>query len=363
MATMFQQEAIYFDEGAGFLFIKHLGRGNFGSASLVRSLADNKLYVRKEEINIDDYFYSMQTSNETRPEEAKCATIVSTNANTIKLQGWIKYEEDPYGSNFTVSYWNYCNSGTLYDLITTWPEHMCLPERWVFSWVLTMLSTITDIHRAGIAHRDAHLKNWFLHRPDNYSDPVLVLGDFGTSLVRPENESDPQICPTPGSDPDEIDWSSNPDFDDGRWVVAAWSDFADITEHIWLLVDLVEHKERLKSLATSMSYLVTRIPLCGLEHHAQSIINRGKDILLHTIPPSDVQNGLLQGFMPETAFLPYDNKKGMFEFKTWLIAVPTEDCRILAQAPANRRRVFRKVAHGDWAPALVPASMSLTDLI
>ena len=41
------QYAFYFDEGAGYLFVKNIGNPSTGEVQLVRCCVDGKLYVRK----------------------------------------------------------------------------------------------------------------------------------------------------------------------------------------------------------------------------------------------------------------------------------------------------------------------------
>jgi len=109
--------------------------------------------------------------------------LVEDVTGVTKLRGWVNYM-DELGRMYTVTYWNYCNAGTLHGAIMKARSmRRDLPEIWVCDWFYSMLSVLLTIHRLGLAHEDGHQNNWFLHHCSHRSIPMITLGDFGNSTI------------------------------------------------------------------------------------------------------------------------------------------------------------------------------------
>lgn len=178
---MHSDETLLFDEGAAFVFIETLGEGNNGRADLVRSVYDNKYYVRKQLTTA----YPVGRDIYDRPQrEIKMATRLRDFEGVAQLQGWFIYADRARDyitgdvATFEVTYWDYYNAGTLHSIIRdAAARNVLIPEYWVCSWLIQGIAILLDLHDAGFAHRDAHGGNWFLHRTVN-DTPELFLGDF-----------------------------------------------------------------------------------------------------------------------------------------------------------------------------------------
>lgn len=167
----------YFPEGVGFVFVKMLGHGAHSTACFVRSLGDNNLYVRKED-------HDASNKNSDTSPEVTVARMIRSVPGVVGFRGWLSYREQKEAKTFFVTYWTYCNAGTVFQCLTTYSKHRCdFPERWACRWLISMLETVRGIHGKGVAHDDGHNGNWFLHRQSFDTDPKVVLGDFDNSLT------------------------------------------------------------------------------------------------------------------------------------------------------------------------------------
>lgn len=197
----------YFDEGPGFVFLKHLAEGAEGWVCLVRSLEDHQLYVRKENFKASPF-----DKGDGAPPEVEIANVLQNIPSTIQLHGWFRYKAE-YATKtkprtFCVTYWTYCNSNDLLECKISYLKSACeFPEKWAAQWLASMLKTLVELHRKGIAHSDAHVGNWFIHRRSSTADPEILLGDFGLCESISENDT----------------WS-----DSLHWAVLAAGDF----EHV-----------------------------------------------------------------------------------------------------------------------------------
>ncbi|KAJ9650134.1 hypothetical protein H2198_010550 [Neophaeococcomyces mojaviensis] len=184
-------QAVFFDEGPGFFLIRVLGQGVTGSACLVRSSQDGELYVRKEELSP----LEQHRSPKIPATEIKNALLVKSIPGVAKVKGWVNYQDNKNGRVFPVSYWSYCNAGTLHTVITEAEKTgRYIPETWVCEWFSDMLSIILNIHQKGLTHNDGHEKNWFMHRSQNCETPLITLGDFGHSTISAGTPDWPRRC-------------------------------------------------------------------------------------------------------------------------------------------------------------------------
>ncbi len=197
---------IYFDEGNGYLFIKHLGRGNDGVASLVRSRHNDTLLVRKEarclEIPLNtsnrgvytDTFIEAGVKRKTfqPPFETHIALRLQHIPGVYEAKGWVVHVGE---SALDVSYWKYYNLGSLWDAhekataqgLTHWPEF------WACKLLISMVETLTRVHEAGVIHRDTHMSNWLFESHSSTSSNTrnneirIILADFGQAEQRQDN--------------------------------------------------------------------------------------------------------------------------------------------------------------------------------
>lgn len=183
------QDAVYFREGSGYLFVKTLGEGVDGSAILVRSVADGKLYVRKEEFNYEETPRANHNFSRTPPEETTNALQVQHIDGTYRPRGWTRWLNSPAGVGFSVTYWRHYDLGSLRGFASDCRHTgRPIPERWGAIWFVSMCDTMIQVQRAGLVHNDPHSGNWLVERTDG-GIPRVVLGDFGRSQTRAEVSS------------------------------------------------------------------------------------------------------------------------------------------------------------------------------
>jgi serine/threonine protein kinase len=172
--------AIHFNEGPGYLFVVHLGRGLSGKAMLVRSCAHpHKLYVRKRVLN------------RPRQSESEIAYDEIFRYPPFKfvpeLIDWTEYGSETYSMTM-----QFCNGGSLLDLISHKFFKHGRPIAEICMWRIftELLQTLEFIHHErSVAHLDVLPQNVFLHwsdeegskDQDENSDhlPEVYLGDFG----------------------------------------------------------------------------------------------------------------------------------------------------------------------------------------
>lgn len=187
-------KAIFFDEGPGFLLERHLGKAQFGSTSLVTSVNDGQLYVRKEEFTPTKT--TLKDGSFRSVREVANALAVSHIDGVVKLKGWIQYINNTTGERFMVTYWNFCNAGTMHELFTQLKQNnIRISEVWVAQWFVTMVDTILALHSAGLTHNDAHQNNWFFHHhPDAQHPYEVILGDFDQCKRKSEDSKWQRNC-------------------------------------------------------------------------------------------------------------------------------------------------------------------------
>jgi serine/threonine protein kinase len=175
--------AIFFNEGPGYLFVTNLGRGNFGDAMLVRSCAHPyDLYVRKRVTWQENYSSNKDFHDEVR-NQRRFRYIP-------ELIDWTSYGQRSYAMTM-----QYCNGGTLKDLIYGSRGGGPQPIAEIFIWKMFMqlLETLDFLHsqsKPPVAHCDIYLQNIFLHWPNccsiegskpRHHLPEVFLGDFGVA--------------------------------------------------------------------------------------------------------------------------------------------------------------------------------------
>lgn len=171
-----QPNAIYFREGAGYLLVKVL-QTVFDSDTietnvmLVKSLEDNKLYVRKE-LDVSEHSWS------GIPNEIEFNTSFSL---IPRVKNITRYKH--LGSDF---YWvtttEYCNGGDLRGLFKLYGGDS-FPEVLIYKFMADMIKILGHLSEKKILHKDIYPQNIFLrYSDDDPSDcllPDFLLGDFG----------------------------------------------------------------------------------------------------------------------------------------------------------------------------------------
>lgn len=332
-------QGIYFDEGAGFVLVSSLGQGSYGKTSIVRSVKDNKLYVRKEELTTHEH-----NKSTGRNREVAHAMLAQHHPGVARVVGWANYEKYTKGPVFVVSYWQYYNAGTLVGLYETAVQYrIFVPERWVCLWLISMMSAVIDIHKAGLAHGDAKDQHWFLHRPGPGRHPVVVLGDFGTSYLQDE-EDVPFEFPRSGG------------HEDGTWTDTVRGDYKQVLCEAETMLHLCDASPQMDSIVQRLRNEIYETKNEDLEENMSSVYEALKWHLADTPTPTAQQmDQLAQDSTPKPPFLPYTEEVDMANLKTWMVASHLHDDKITLRLPPQCRRFVdqRVIADGDWDPSLM----------
>ena len=330
--------AVFFQEGSGFFFLRYLGGGANGTAILVRSLRNGKLYVLKEDIDTEDE-YSAE-----RHMEVSSANLVSHLPGVAKVCGWAKYEARPTDQSFGVSCWEYYNAGTLDDLYEAsrlYEEY--IPERWMCIFTISMLKTITDIHQRGLVHGDCNTRNWFLHRPSPKSDPVVVLGDFGMSYTKSHARSFGQAS-----------LEMKPFFDarDRPWEETATSDFDTTAKVLQWLFSRAKPNDFVQVLADKVEvYMidVSNLNLQAVGARTKDISSQAEKCLGFASAPTEWQDKLIRDQTPSKLYEPCTDihNKTLKELKTWTVAsFKTQNSFSTSKPPLDGTST--QINAGDW---------------
>ena len=150
-----------------FLILKELGKGNFGTVFLVKSLKNGKQYAMKEilTMNIEDQKEIKLIKNLQHPHVITYFTSFSENGNLYIII-------------------EYINGSSLDDLIAeNIKNHTHIEEKKVWDLLVQSLSGLLYLHdEVKIIHRDIKPDNLLLDSEGN-----LKISDFGISAVKSEN--------------------------------------------------------------------------------------------------------------------------------------------------------------------------------
>jgi len=144
-----------------------IGRGNFGSATLVRS-EDNNIYVAKKVL----------LGGLSEKEQAGAKLEVNL-LRELKHPHVVEYKDSYIEDNVLIIIMEYCEEGDLtYFIKKKAQKNETLDEKLILNWFLQLLLALEFVHRKKILHRDIKSSNIFLR-----SNGTVKLGDFGISKI------------------------------------------------------------------------------------------------------------------------------------------------------------------------------------
>ncbi|KAJ9647672.1 hypothetical protein H2204_000302 [Knufia peltigerae] len=218
--------AIFHPEIDGYLHVGKIAAGDRGSATLVRSLADGQVYVRKN-VMANHAFASNGACQEVEfyrhcslPQFPR---LLCAQAHQVFAEGALIGPEYKGASLF----FEVCNGHTMERLA----DRADFKPSTLFIWRTfdQLLESFALLHRNGIAHTNAHLGNIFLHFPDGDAKlPELVLGGFGnTKLLSTDIWKDPKRTELKD---DCDDRSIRPLLEDLAWIRSAMADLLSLSD-------------------------------------------------------------------------------------------------------------------------------------
>jgi serine/threonine protein kinase len=184
MSGTSQHNAIYFPEGAGYLLVKVLqtkldSYDIEGDVILVRSLDDNKLYIRK-------IVELSEKSLSGIPNEIEFNLSFRLIPRVKDITKYIHSSGEYYWAICT----EHSNGGDvrgLFQLYAT-EKGVQIPEGLIWKFIADMIKIIRFLHEHRICHRDIGPRNIFMRYPhDDDSWPDFVLGDFGWAIPMQED--------------------------------------------------------------------------------------------------------------------------------------------------------------------------------
>lgn len=148
---------------------KCIGRGNYGTVYLVRSIATKKQYVLKRIT-----FENMPSKDRTHVA-AEVDMLSRLNHPNI-----VTYKDHMEDENNLFIIMGYCEDGDLHTKIKEASKAgVHFSEEQILKWFVQMVMALKHVHKERILHRDLKTQNIFLTRDSK----VIKLGDFGISKV------------------------------------------------------------------------------------------------------------------------------------------------------------------------------------
>ncbi|KAL2434939.1 hypothetical protein ABEF95_011494 [Exophiala dermatitidis] len=170
---------LFVPEGSGYLHVQVLGAGVQGTASLVRSVAEQDLCVRKKTVSVQS-----KSPSDTFAE-VKLYRPHPRIPRLIHTQAYAASEHQTSDFQSYSMIFQYCNGGTLSRLLDILIADVRFRPTPALVWKLfdELLSIVFFLHQEcspAIAHSDAHSSNVFLNFPtEDAKLPDFYLGDFG----------------------------------------------------------------------------------------------------------------------------------------------------------------------------------------
>eukprot|EP00656_Telonema_subtile_P054282 TRINITY_DN8078_c0_g1_i1.p1 TRINITY_DN8078_c0_g1~~TRINITY_DN8078_c0_g1_i1.p1 ORF type:complete len:394 (-),score=75.36 TRINITY_DN8078_c0_g1_i1:746-1927(-) len=148
---------------------KCIGRGNYGTVYLVRSIATKKQYVLKRIT-----FENMPSKDRTHVA-AEVDMLSRLNHPNI-----VTYKDHMEDDQNLFIIMGYCENGDLHTKIKEASKAgVHFSEEQILKWFVQMVMALKHVHKERILHRDLKTQNIFLTRDSK----VIKLGDFGISKV------------------------------------------------------------------------------------------------------------------------------------------------------------------------------------
>ena len=179
---MSQPNAIYFPDGAGYLLVKVLQSINDCSriesnVMLVRSMEDNKLYIRKTVALTARSVSGIPNEIEYQPSFHLIPRVKDVTKHMDKLSG----------EYYWAIYMEYCNAGDLRGLseIYATKDHGQIPEPLIWKFIADMIQILIFLRDQEICHKDIYPQNVYMRYDlEDLGNPWpdFVLGDFGWAV-------------------------------------------------------------------------------------------------------------------------------------------------------------------------------------
>eukprot|EP01147_Barroeca_monosierra_P005698 gene5698-7251_t len=166
-------------EESTHVFVRELGRGSFGVASLYRR-ADDALVVVKE----------FDIENSDAPARRK-AILESETLNLLEHPNIIRYYDAFEDTSKFFLEMEYADGGNLRQLIEN-QNGQFFPEIDILFYTWQLLNGLSYVHECGILHRDLKSENVFLTATN-----ILKLGDFGIAKVLSDASQVQSVVGTP----------------------------------------------------------------------------------------------------------------------------------------------------------------------
>ena len=147
-----------------FKVIREIGKGGYGRALLVQSIANQELRVVKE-MNL------AKMSPQARESALSEANILSS----LKHTNIIRYRGCTHQKKMLYILMDYADGGDLGKIIAN-KKRGSFPEEQILDWFVQICLAIKYLHDRKIMHRDLKPQNVFLSSGD-----IVKLGDFGIS--------------------------------------------------------------------------------------------------------------------------------------------------------------------------------------
>ncbi|EAR85756.2 Serine/Threonine kinase domain protein (macronuclear) [Tetrahymena thermophila SB210] len=148
--------------------IEVIGRGNFGSATLVEKLDNKKQYIAKKIV-----------LSSLNPKQQDSALQEAQLLKDLNHKNIVSYIESFKEEDLLIIIMEYCEHGDLaFHIKRKKQKKEYFPEMLIVNWFYELALSIKYIHEKKILHRDIKTSNIFITR-----DGTIKIGDFGISKV------------------------------------------------------------------------------------------------------------------------------------------------------------------------------------
>ncbi|KAL4510507.1 hypothetical protein ABPG72_004661 [Tetrahymena utriculariae] len=148
--------------------IEVIGRGNFGSATLVEKLDNKKQYIAKKIV-----------LSSLNPKQQDSALQEAQLLRDLNHKNIVSYIESFKEEDLLIIIMEYCEHGDLaFHIKRKKQKKEYFPEMLIVNWFYELALSIKYIHEKKILHRDIKTSNIFITK-----DGTIKIGDFGISKV------------------------------------------------------------------------------------------------------------------------------------------------------------------------------------